>query len=460
MLTFLVYVLLATGVFALFTHGFITTALYSLNAVMQPSYLWKWTFPDVSISKYLAISCILSWLILAAKKRIDFSIYKQKPIYYLISIWLLMHISNWLSPYPYYQAGVRAETVLSTMNSIIIMLLVQLGISSYKEYSRHAILAFVGIFVFTGAYYVYWANDLYLGGNWWAFTNGRLNGPSQGPYVDQNVLSSMIVMVMPFILLAYFYLNNKILKYCCVFIIPLLWHSLFLFGSRGAMLGLGATTLLIAYTMEKSIGSTIQIKPWQIKTFKTIMLLGLIGAVIWQGGEMLNRSTETVSKAQTNSEEPLNPRIVSWKAAIKITKEYPLLGAGPQRFQWAAQDLALGTPHVAHNTLFNFMANTGIIVATLFILLLCHGFKSYFEANKLGAAKDPLLDYLNKATTISLLGYTVCGTFLDLIIFEPIYFLFILITIKNHSVKNYCSKQNEQIKPKKNQPQRKIPVGY
>ncbi|MBD1390543.1 O-antigen ligase family protein [Neiella sp. HB171785] len=448
-----IYSILIGSAVSIFRYSWFPAAAYSLNAVMQPKYIWRFEWPDLPISKLLAICSILAWGIAFAQKRMDLNVYKSKQVIALVLIWGLMHLSDTLSPYQNYSAGTSSHIVLGTLNTIVIMFIVQIGILSDKDQYRNAAKVMAGVYIFLALYYVYWANDQYLSYNWAQFFQGRLMGPYQGPYDDANSASTLLVMAMPFMLFAYFYVDNKIFKYGILAAVPLLWHALFLFGSRGAFLGLGVSTIVAVFMLQGSMKSLPKIKPWQIRMFKFILIFGLAVAVIDQGGAMLNRSATTVSAAQQEErDEPLNPRLVSWQAALGIIAEYPALGAGPQRFQWAARDLNLGTPHVAHNTLLNFTANTGVFVGGLFLFILWTSFKSYFQCNNNNVAADPLLDYLNKACTCSLVAYCVCGTFLDLIIYEPFFFVLLLIVFKNHMVNNLnlTTSKEPEAQPKAN----------
>ena len=159
---------------------------------------------------------------------------------------------------------------------------------------------------------------------------------------------------MHFILFGIFFFKDKRIKLGLIILIPFLWHALILCASRGALLSAGISTLF-ATTLIRS------------KKLNTILLMAFVGAVIWQGGALLNRTSETVSRAE-HSDEPINPRLASWSVGAKLAGEYPLFGVGPQRFQIASRVHFPGeSPHVAHNTLLNFSANTGILAGLIYL---------------------------------------------------------------------------------------------
>ncbi|WP_440903470.1 O-antigen ligase family protein [Catenovulum sp. SX2] len=403
-------------------------------------------------------------MIAAVQQRINFSIYWRKQNFALLFMWIMMHLSHKFSPFPEYFAGVRADIVLSAMNTIVIMYFVGLGILShvadYKKIFFSMAIMFGGISV----YYVYWANDLYFSYRWDMFTNGRLNSPRGTSIGDQNALSCLIVMGMPFILLGYFYLKNKWHKWACLAVLPVLWHALFLFGSRGAMLAVVATTIFVLKTLDNKKAQKLALQQAEhpeielsekkkenlqrfknAKMFKVFIGVGLAVALVIQGGAMIQRSTETAARAQAGGDEPLNPRLVSWAVGQKLIKEFPLLGAGPQRFQMASDSLYPGeNVHVAHNTFLNFAANTGLPVGIMYLLMFWFNFKNYRYCSKNGIHKYPVLEYTNKACGSALLAYFICALFLDLIIFEAFYFILMLNLAKLYVFEKLVLADKEQ----------------
>lgn len=438
MIPILVYFFMFLSVIGILVNPVIPAVFYFMNGIMQPAFIWPWTFPYfsfMSLSKILAIFSILAWMKLAFTQKIDFSIYKNKQSLALLSMWVLMHLSHIFTPYSEYFAGVGSNIVLSSMNTIVIMYFVGLGLLSNADNYKKAFLWMSIMFGFIALYYTYWANDMYLGYRWDMFENGRLISPRGTSIGDQNALSGLIAMGMPFIFLGYFYLKNIFLRWSCLAVLPLLWHSLFLFGSRGAMLALFCTTLLCLHFLKplKSKDKTFKISEEQserfksIKLIKTFVVIGLVAAIIWQGGSMLNRSSSTLAEAQSGGEEPLNPRLVSWSVGGQLIMKYPLLGVGPQRFQMAAQSLFAGkTVHVAHNTFLNFSANTGLPVGLLFLSLFWMNYKNYKYCRTKGIERYPLLEYVNISCSAALIAYFITALFLDLIIFEAFYFILML----------------------------------
>ena len=147
MVKILVYILVLVAAVSVVANPWVPSILYSLNAILQPKYVWPWTFPDLATSKIAAIWCILAWFVAVARKTIDLSIYNRKQNLLLLMLWGLIHLSNILSPYPVYFAGVKADIVLGALNSIMILYFVQLGLLTLKEKWQLPLMRLVAVFI-------------------------------------------------------------------------------------------------------------------------------------------------------------------------------------------------------------------------------------------------------------------------------------------------------------------------
>lgn len=403
----------------MFKSPWIAGVAYLAFGVMQPQYIWFWHFESLPFtpSKILAILAILSWLIAALNNKIDFDIYKRKQNLVLLVMWLWIHLSHLTTPFPGGAAYTGPELVLSTLNTIMILYFVCIGILTHQSGLKYmSILMAVLV-----TYYVYWSNDQYLSGNWSQFTQGRLRGPNYSVYRDENVFSTLFVVGMPFILYGFFYLKEKLLRYSPLMIIPLLWHSLFLIGSRGAMI----STLIATLITSKLCPS---------KLFDKVIVIGFVVAMLTQGGAMLNRSSETYSQSQNEEREgALNPRLISWQHGLTFIIKHPITGVGVQKFQQATRVyFPSDTPYVAHNTFLQLAANSGILVGLLYLYLFKLIYRDYRYCVNNDVKRYPLLDYSNKAIATSLAGFFISAIFLDLMIFEAFYYLLAMNIIKQY----------------------------
>ena len=400
---------------------------YTTVSVMQPQYIWFLSFDGIPLFKITAGLSILAWGIQAARGEINWAVYGSGQYRALALLVGVMHISDWVTPFDSYFAGTGAEIVLSTMRTIFIMYTIVLGLIQNKK----ALVIFCYTMLAIAIYYTYWTNKAYFTQDWSMFKSGRFAGLPKGPYRDENAFSILLVILMHFILFGIFFFKDKRIKIGLIVLIPFLWHALILCASRGALLSAGLSTLF-ATTLIRS------------KKLNIILLVAFAGAIIWQGGALLNRTSETVNRAEY-SDEPINPRLASWKVGAKLAAEYPLFGVGPQRFQIASRIHFPGeSPHVAHNTFLNFSANTGILAGFLYLYFF---FKSYsdFKYVKLHARRDSIYAYINNACMCGLFGFFIGAIFLDLIIFEPFYFIVLLLSVNYFLMKNISKTRKEKL---------------
>lgn len=411
MVKLLALIMLLASAVTVFSMPWVAALSYSVVSILQPQHIWFWAFEGIPVFKITAALAIIGWLIAASQKNIDWDVYKSGQFIGLVLLVVVMHLSNLLSPFSHYFAGVGGDLVLGIMNTILIMYFFVLGLINKKEVLLYCAL----IMVITTLWYTYEANQAYLQQDWSKFFAGRLRGADTGPYKDGNVLSVVVIVGLPFILFGIQYFQKRWIQIGLLLSIPLVWHALVLYASRGALLSAGVLTLCAAIMMRSKI-------------LNIMLVAGFAAFLATQGGALMERAKDTVSASQTQTEQPINPRLVSWSVGARLALQYPILGVGPQRFQYASRLHFPGeSPHVAHNTFLNFSANTGLIAGFIFLSFFFISFRQFGKVRK-SVDKASIYAYINNASIVALLGYFVGGMFLDLIIFEPFYFLLVLIT--------------------------------
>ena len=414
------YLALLASVLMLSKAPWIAALVYSIVSVMQPQYIWFWAFEGFSAFKFAAGVSILAWMWHAMQGNIRWEVYRTGQFKGMFVLLIIFHLSNFLTPFASYFSLVSGDLVVSIFTTIFVMYFIVLPLIN----DENTIKFFGFMYIFIVVYYAYWANDHYLSNNWGQFSQGRLMGPRGSPYADGNITSIVLTSGLGFVMFGARYFPQKWLKYGLLLTIPFIWHALILFASRGALLSAAAVTLFFAMVVNSRV-------------LNIAIAFGFVGMLVWQGGMLTQRTNNTVSQAQSsNSEAPLNPRLVSWSVGIDIALEYPLLGAGPQRFQYASRQLYPGkSPHVAHNTFLNFSANTGLIAGFIYLSFFWVSFKQYRYVKK-RVRENSIFDYINLSCMSGLVGYFVGAFFLDLIIFEPFYFLLILMSANYVLMKN------------------------
>jgi O-antigen ligase/polysaccharide polymerase Wzy-like membrane protein len=406
---FLILLLMLTAASLLYAP-WISGAAYFFNSLLQPQYLWSWIFEGIPIFTLTAGLAILGFAALTVKKELNWEALKSKQSLCLILIWIWMHLSNIFTPYPNAQSAVSPEVVLATLNSIVIMYFVLVGICNKEA----PLIYFSYIFVAVGFYYLYWTNSAYISQSWHLFLNGRLRGPWGSPYKDENNMATLLVMCLPFILLSFFRFKNKFLKFVMLSAVPLTWHSLILVGSRGGLLATLVVIAGVAYIMKS-------------KKFSVLIFFAFTTFMVYQGSLLLDRTTETFSSEKLEQEKPINPRLVSWSVAVDLIPMYPIFGVGVEKYQAASRAHFPGkTANVAHNTFLNFSANAGLLAGILFLIIVFSSvIKLRWIRNEEKKFDNPAF-YALSASSLAILGFFICSIFLDLIIFEPFYLALVL----------------------------------
>ena len=172
----------------------------------------------------------------------------------------------------------------STINKIIILYIVAcLCIDDVRK-----LKALAAVLVGSVIYLTYWANELYLSGR----SFGRMAGPtgigSGGLYADQNNFAMLFVVALPFVWYAGFLIKNKILRWALWCVIPFGWHAVFLTGSRGGLVGIGVTLMIIVWRSKN-------------KAFAVLIIPAFIGAYLWQAGDVMRGRATTISEFQTEA---------------------------------------------------------------------------------------------------------------------------------------------------------------
>lgn len=420
MIKILTFFAIAMAILLIASAPYVAAILYATVSILQPHHVWFWAFEGFSIFKVSAGIAIVAWFIQMVRGQINWQVYNNGIFYGMCLIGFMYYASDLFSPFPNYSSMVGSSIVIEVYTSILIMSFVTLGLIN----NRRALKLLIFTLVFATVYYTYWSNAAYLASDWSQFTSGRLDGPLGSPYRDGNIFSILFVIGLPFILFAIYQTDKKWQQVLIIIAIPLLWHALILCASRGALLSAGVSTLVAAWMIRS-------------KSFNLVLIAGFFVFIVDQGGEVLSRTAETVRLVENRAEEPINPRLVSWEMGLELIKKHPILGAGPQRFLEASAFYFPGrTPHVAHNTFLNFAANTGLITGLTYLSFFWLSRKMYISNKKvLEEFPDRLHSYVNKASICSLVGFFVGALFLDLIIFEPFYFLLLVIVINNFLLK-------------------------
>jgi len=401
---------------------------YYAFSIMQMQYLWPQDFGQARVSLILTGAVVIGLGGATALKMIDWRVLLSP--YSLLTILLVfwINLSVDYSPFVLFAEPrnlLPQDYFLETFNKTVFMVFVAgLLINTRKklEWSIYA-LAFMLL------YYSFWANKVYFTQEFWLFgDNGRLGGPLDSVYFDENYLAMLYVLATPVLYYLGVVRTNLLLRYGIWSLIPLTWHALFLTGSRGGLVSLAATCIFIffrSYNKKASVG----------------IIVALVLAVIFQGGHLLTRVDDTLEANEElaqlderSEEEKLDPRLISWSVSLEILRDYPLFGVGLENFINAFSAYSTTNPHVPHNTLFQFATNSGVAAGLIYLWFFAVRLRTLKTSAKVDG-KDTFpgglpRDYLDDLLNSMFLGFFIVAVFLDLMLYELLYFLILLGFVK------------------------------
>ncbi len=398
------------ALFTLVTLPWVSPVLYTTFSILQPQYVWFWAFDGIPLFKLSAGLTLLAWIIQASKGNINYQIYQLPVNKALLMLTFLINLSDWVASY---SGGIGSELVLEIFNTTILMYFFCLGLLNNENAIRYIGFAFI----LATIYYAFDSNLAYFTGDLSSFTGGRLTGPKNGAYNDNNKFAILLVVGFPFLMLGYFHFRSVFIKAFMVIGMGMSLHGIFLTQSRGALLAVGAAVFICTRVMGN--------KGIKAKLINFVMLAGFVVVVLDQAGGSLSRTKQA---ANQETVEAVNPRIQSWTVGMKIIKNHPVFGVGVHRFRIAsALEFPGESPHVAHNTLITFAANSGIISGLIYLYLFyaCYAMQKQIKVH---TNKNSLYQYSANSALAALAGFFVGAIFLDLIVFEPFYYLIMLIT--------------------------------
>ncbi len=411
----LLYAAIAATVFVTLSHVWVGAAAYYLVALFNPQAIWPWIFQGARLSLILSAITILGYGRLLCAKKIKYSYLKDKQNIYMLILWAALLNSYIFSPYgaARFMEGAASGTELIIMVSkIFLFYFVSIALFDDQKKMHY----FVMVIIVCVVYYTYWANMRYLTGFYY---QSRLEGPGPGGiYTDENKFAMVFIVGIPYLFFMGNYYKNRVVKLFLWACIPFAWHAIFLTGSLGGLLSLAASTLVMAIRTKKKI-------------FIAAIPAVLFAAFIFQGGDYL-KEKKNEGGGHLTQIGTAQQRLQAWAVGIKIALDHPITGAGIGNFYQAYPDYDPYTsPHVAHNTFFQFLGESGV-VAGLMYLLICariywiHSGKKFYQATQ----DSRFFRATGDALATSIVGFFCCAMFVDFATYEIFYYLLVLSAVQ------------------------------
>ncbi len=394
------------------TRPWIGVVCAYLFAILVPQAVWFWNFEELRPVYWVLMPTLVGFAFSLFRKEYDFSAIMNRRNFFLLILWLCFTLSYYVGPYVDDMGPYRftdPSWAASIFNKTFLLYFVAcLCIDSEKK-----LKALVYVLVVSVVYLVYWANDQYLSGRFF----GRLGGPVDmygvSPYSDENNFAMLFVTLLPYVWFAGFFFKQRLIRWGLWLIIPFGWHAIFLTGSRGGLIGVAISILVMAMRSRQRL-------------LGLALIPALIVAYQWQAGDVMKERTATISEYST--ETSASSRLEAWAAALKMISDHPLTGVGLNSFGPAFPHYSDTKPHEAHNTLLQITAESGIFAGTAYLLVVVASIVGLWrQGSRLRLIESEpgtnTLYLISEATLVALCGLFVCTMFLSLQMFEIFYCL-------------------------------------
>jgi probable O-glycosylation ligase (exosortase A-associated) len=309
----------------------------------------------------------------------------------LLLFWLGLLISTWRSAFPFL-AWPRLVEVSGVLGSAVLILLL---IDTRKKLLV-LMAAMAGSFALVS-----------LKGGYWAIIYGfsdRVYGPPGSQYYDNNHFAVAAVMAIPLLVLWLRQTADRGLRVALGAGIALSILAALSSWSRGALLALGVTLVLLLTESRKKALALIPIA------------LAAAVALAFLPEQWFERM-ETIASWQT--EGSARGRLDAWRRGIEFTLGRPLLGAGFEGWLFGAKSPDWHSAYIeimAEQGLVNFLFWMSLILGTLFSL-------TRLAWRYRGSADQAWVVDYSRALRASLIAYCVGGAFLGIAYWDLLYHL-------------------------------------
>jgi putative inorganic carbon (hco3(-)) transporter len=252
-----------------------------------------------------------------------------------------------------------------------------------------------------------------------ARSHARLEGIGSGDTKNANMLAAHLLTIVPLAVTFVVLKRPKWMRIAALVSLPLIVNLFILANSRGATLGLAASTLAAFVLVRNGL------RRW--------VVLGALagGLAFWYlaDPEYLERQ-QTIVDADDNSAQT---RVALWRGSANMVKDYPF-GAGGRGFQALSpryvpeiKDENDGEGRSSHNTYIQVAADWGIQGLALFLALIGYTFFLLHQIRR-GRASPDLIYFVSLGIQVGLIGTLTAGFFTVRFYGESIYWMCALAT--------------------------------
>ena len=213
--------------------------------------------------------------------------------------------------------------------------------------------------------------------------------------------------------------KNNIIRFGAMVVAALTTNAIFILASRGAMLGLAASTTALLWLMPKS------------RQTLTVVGLAFLGGATLAGPSVV-KEFSTIFADEEDRDASAESRFDLWSVGVSLTAENPALGVGPDAGKYAVAQRypsAVGRRKSLHNLPLEISTSCGLpaslMYTAMFFLPMWTAARGARRRRKLAGDTVGCLQLMG---CVALVGYWVGSLFNSGSLIEPAY-TFLAITI-------------------------------
>jgi len=262
-------------------------------------------------------------------------------------------------------------------------------------------------------------------------TGYQTAGFAAGSFIgDENDFAMVLNNVIPYAYFSFFGAKSSIQRVGSLLLFFLFIIAVVLSFSRGGFVGL---IPVLGYCLLRS----------PRRGLATAMAVGSILSMILVAPTGYWDEVRSIKDAH-NEEDTGKVRIESWKAAIRMFIDYPIIGVGagnfPIRFEeyqssWFG-DLSMWG-RATHGTYPQVLAELGLAGTFFFIWMIYLNFRDIWQIKKMTKVQRDLPYYMAEGITVSMIGYLISAIFLSTLYYPHLWMLSaITVSLRNAVMKD------------------------
>jgi O-antigen ligase len=219
--------------------------------------------------------------------------------------------------------------------------------------------------------------DIWLGSIMFSCTHGILQGGKIWGSMwlkDENTISLLAAMAMPFAFMLFKNSRSKIKKLFYLLCMAIYVGLTVVAHSRGGALSMGIVMVFLWHVTKN-----------RIRNLFLVIVVALIGI-----SYLPDYFVEEMKTLEQGTEEgTAADRIYLWGICLEMFSDNPVLGVGPANYPYyfssyeKGKKYQLGTQRPAHTTPLQWLAEMGIVGATLLLMVLYAFWRNYLEVLRL-----------------------------------------------------------------------------